>query len=106
MGLGHLRERQGIVDHADGRFRLARPWIEPATGAQRARRAELEAAVTAAGDDAARRDLAKAALDTFVREEWPRVMTMSDDAPRDTRILVRGEYLAPSEKVAADVSAA
>ncbi len=90
----------GIVDHADGRFRLARPWIEPATGAQRARRAELEAAVTAAGDDAARRDLAKAALDTFVREEWPRVMTMSDDAPRDTRILVRGEYLAPSEKVA------
>lgn len=90
----------GIVDHSDGRFRLARPWIEPATDAQRVRRAELEAAVAAAGDDAALRDPAKAALETFLRDEWPRVMTMSDDAPRETRILERGEYLAPGEKVA------
>jgi len=89
----------GIVDHADGRFRLARPWIEPASDAQRARRAELEAAVATAGDDAARRDPARAELDRFLREEWPRVMTMSDDAPRETRILSRGEYLAPGERV-------
>jgi hypothetical protein len=90
----------GIVDHADGRFRLARPWIEPASEAQRSRRAALEAAVTAAGDEAATRDPAKSALEQFLRESWPRVMTMSDDAPRETRVLRRGEYLSPDEPVA------
>jgi hypothetical protein len=89
----------GIVDVADGRFRLARPWIEPASEAQRARRSALEHAVAAAGDDAAARDPAKAELERFLREEWPRVMTMSDDAPRETRILARGEYLAPADPV-------
>jgi len=99
----------GIVDHADGRFRLARPWIEPANEAQRLRRGELESAVEAAlaaarGADqtaqtAPERDRAKAELDRFMREEWPRVMTMSDDAPRETRILSRGEYLSPLERV-------
>jgi hypothetical protein len=90
----------GIVDHSDGRFRLARPWIEPANEAQRLRRGEFESAVEAAvaaagaaagGADqtaqtAPERDRAKAELDRFMREEWPRVMTMSDDAPRETRI--------------------
>jgi hypothetical protein len=90
----------GVVDHADGRFRLARPWIEPATDEARLKRAELEAAVAAAGDDVAKRDSAKSALDQFLRESWPRVMTMSDDAPRETRVLQRGEYLAPDEPVA------
>ena len=99
----------GIVDHSDGRFRLARPWIEPANEAQRRRRGELEAAVAAAGgatgaaggadQTAPERDRAKAELDRFMREEWPRVMTMSDNAPRETRILSRGEYLSPLERV-------
>ncbi|MFM1867385.1 MAG: hypothetical protein RL591_793 [Planctomycetota bacterium] len=95
----------GIVDHADGRFRLARPWIEPANEAQRLRRGELEAAVAAAGasdqtaQTAPERERAKGELDRFMREEWPRVMTMSDDAPRETRILSRGEYLSPLERV-------
>ena len=96
----------GIVDHSDGRFRLARPWIEPANEAQRLRRGEFESAVVAAagGADqtaqiAPERDRAKAELDRFMREEWPRVMTMSDDAPRETRILSRGEYLSPLERV-------
>jgi hypothetical protein len=99
----------GIVDHADGRFRLARPWIEPANDAQRRQRDELESAVDAAlaaagGSDqtaqtAPERDRAKGELDRFMREEWPRVMTMSDDAPRETRILSRGEYLSPLERV-------
>jgi hypothetical protein len=97
----------GIVDHSDGRFRLARPWIEPANEAQRRRRGELESAVEAAVAGAAgasdqtapERDRAKAELDRFMREEWPRVMTMSDDAPRETRVLSRGEYLSPMERV-------
>lgn len=32
-------------------------------------------------------------------DQWPRVMIMSDSQPRETKILSRGEYLNPTEKV-------
>ena len=35
----------------------------------------------------------------YVADQTPRPMIMSDDQPRDTHILARGEYLKPGEKV-------
>jgi hypothetical protein len=38
-------------------------------------------------------------LDNYRRDQLPRVMIMSDAQPRETKILDRGEYLSPKEKV-------
>lgn len=38
-------------------------------------------------------------LANYRNDRVPRVMVMSDDQPRETKILDRGEYLAPTEKV-------
>ncbi|MCX7385354.1 MAG: PSD1 and planctomycete cytochrome C domain-containing protein [Planctomycetales bacterium] len=46
-----------------------------------------------------REDLAQQ-LAAYRADQIPRVMIMSDNAPRETRILFRGEYLNPGEKVA------
>ncbi|AMV32243.1 Planctomycete cytochrome C [Pirellula sp. SH-Sr6A] len=35
----------------------------------------------------------------YVADQMPRPMVMSDDQPRDTHVLLRGEYLKPDEKV-------
>ncbi|MEZ6031474.1 MAG: PSD1 and planctomycete cytochrome C domain-containing protein [Planctomycetaceae bacterium] len=45
-----------------------------------------------------REDLAKQ-LAAYKGDQIPRVMIMSDDKPRETSILSRGEYLNPTEKV-------
>ena len=45
-----------------------------------------------------RDDLAKQ-LAAYKADQIPRVMIMSDDKPRETHILSRGEYLNPAEKV-------
>jgi hypothetical protein len=45
-----------------------------------------------------RDDLAKQ-LAAYKADQIPRVMIMSDDKPRETHILSRGEYLSPTEKV-------
>jgi len=45
-----------------------------------------------------REDLAKQ-LVAYKADQIPRVMIMSDDQPRETSILSRGEYLNPTEKV-------
>ena len=45
-----------------------------------------------------REDLAKQ-LAAYKADQVPRVMIMSDDKPRETSILSRGEYLNPTEKV-------
>lgn len=45
-----------------------------------------------------REDLAKK-LAAYKADQIPRVMIMSDDKPRETHILTRGEYLDPAEKV-------
>ncbi|MCE9631243.1 MAG: PSD1 and planctomycete cytochrome C domain-containing protein [Planctomycetia bacterium] len=40
-------------------------------------------------------DAAKRAYDDYKGDQIPRVMVMSDDKPRDTKILDRGDYLSP-----------
>ena len=45
-------------------------------------------------------DAAKKAYDDYKGDQIPRVMIMSDDKPRETKILDRGDYLAPvGEKI-------
>lgn len=41
-------------------------------------------------------------LDEYKKDQIPRVMVMSDDQPRETHLLDRGEYLKPLEKVSFD----
>lgn len=43
---------------------------------------------------------AKQAYEEYLGDQVPRVMVMSDERPRETHILDRGEYLKPLEKVA------
>ena len=38
----------------------------------------------------------------YVADQMPRPMVMSDEQPRDTHVLIRGEYLKPDEKVTFD----
>ncbi|MFM2165234.1 MAG: hypothetical protein RL325_1674 [Planctomycetota bacterium] len=85
---------RGIVDGSPSRFRIAPPVLEVADSALRARRAELEDAARAGADGAQGR------LEQFLRDGWPRVMVMSDAAPRTTHVLSRGDYLSPLEPVA------
>ncbi len=93
----------GIVDGSPSRFRIAPPVLEVADSVLAARRAHLETAVKDAGEgeaNAAARQAAQAPLDSFLRDEWPRVMVMSDAQPRQTHVLTRGEYLNPGEAIA------
>ena len=39
-------------------------------------------------------------------ETIPHVMVMRDDKPRETRMLLRGNYETPGEEVAPDIAAA
>ncbi|MFM7282443.1 MAG: DUF1553 domain-containing protein, partial [Planctomycetia bacterium] len=77
---------------------VAPPVVEPASTAQRERRAELERARDAAAEGDAR-NAAQGQLDQFLRDEWPRVMVMSDTQPRTTHILQRGDYQSPADEV-------
>ncbi|MEY3143992.1 MAG: hypothetical protein RLY21_2485 [Planctomycetota bacterium] len=92
----------GLAPGAASRIRVAEPTLAYASAEQRARRAALEQAVRDAGEGDEHkpaREAAQQALDRYRFDEWPRVMVMSDAQPRETRILVRGEYLAPGGKV-------
>ena len=92
----------GLAPGAASRIRVAEPTLAYASAEQRARRAALEQAVRDAGEGDEHkpaREAAQQALDRYRFDEWPRVMVMSDAQPRETHILVRGEYLAPGEKV-------
>ena len=84
----------GFVDGSPSRIRVAPPVLECARDDQRARRTALEAEVAAGAEGAQGR------LEQFMRDEWPRVMVMSDAQPRETRVLVRGVYTSPGEPVA------
>jgi len=83
----------GIVDGSPSRIRVANPVLEYPSDALRVRRAALEAAVKAGAENAQGR------LDQFLRDEWPRVMVMSDAQPRETHVLARGVYTNPAGKV-------
>jgi hypothetical protein len=89
----------GIVAGSASRFRIADPVQVAPSQSQRARRTELEAALAAAAEGPTR-DAARGALDAFLADQWPRVMVMSDAQPRETRVLARGDYLAPGDPVA------
>ena len=89
----------GIVAGSASRFRIADPVQVAPSQSQRARRTELEAALAAAAEGPTR-DAASGALDAFLADQWPRVMVMSDAQPRETRVLARGDYLAPGDPVA------
>jgi hypothetical protein len=89
----------GIVAGSASRFRIADPVQVAPSQSQRARRTELEAALAAAAQGPTR-DAARGALDAFLADQWPRVMVMSDAQPRETRVLARGDYLAPGDPVA------
>ncbi len=88
----------GVVDGSPSRIRVAPPVVEPASTAQRERRAELERARDAAAEGDAR-NAAQGQLDQFLRDEWPRVMVMSNAQPRTTHILQRGDYQSPADAV-------
>ena len=111
----------GIVDGSPSRIRVAPPVLEYASDALRARRAELvakvdvakadvAAAAGAAGSEADKhadkhareqaRNQAQGELDRFNRDEWPRVMVMSDASPRETHVLARGAYTTPADAIA------
>lgn len=105
----------GTPQRQSARIRVAKPFLELPTEANRARLAEFEARIAEArkrldksteekkGPEKAS---AKAELERLKREladyrgdQIPRPMVMSDEKPRDTHILDRGAYLSPLEKL-------
>ncbi len=60
---------------------------------------KVKSSVVAKLPQVIRYDQAKQAYDEYQGDKVPRVMVMSDDKPRETHILDRGEYLQPLERV-------
>ena len=60
---------------------------------------KVRATLTAQLPDVAKLEVLKKQLADYKGDQIPRVMIMSDDKPRETAILDRGEYLKPTEKV-------
>ena len=79
------------------RIRVGAPFLELPTHENKTRIGEFETRIAAAAAEQ-REDLAKQ-LAAYKADQIPRVMIMSDDKPRETSILSRGEYLNPTEKV-------
>ena len=79
------------------RIRVGAPFLELPTDENKTRIGEFETRIAAAAAEQ-REDLAKQ-LAAYKADQIPRVMIMSDDKPRETSILSRGEYLNPTEKV-------
>jgi hypothetical protein len=92
----------GAPTRFSARIRVAPPVVEVPDEPLRRRLADLEQLIAALGEESPeeverlRRELADLRADRL-----PRVMVMSDERPRETRILDRGDYLAPvGEKLA------
>ena len=98
----------GTPQRQSARIRIAAPFLELPTEENKARIKKFESDITQAeeakksGDKAAatRVDQLKKSLADYKGDQIPRVMIMSDAMPRETKILERGEYLKPREKVA------
>lgn len=81
------------------RIRVGAPFLELPTDENKARLADFETRIAATDAESKERaELAKQ-LAAYKADQIPRVMIMSDDKPRETSILSRGEYLNPTEKV-------
>lgn len=99
----------GTPQRQSARIRVAAPFLELPTEENRARIkkfeaeiAQAEAEVKKSADKAAasaRTDKLKKGLAEYKGDQIPRVMIMSDAKARETKILNRGEYLKPTEKV-------
>ena len=86
----------GAPTRFSARIRVAPPLVEAPDEPLRRQLADTEQLLAALGEESPaevaelRRELAE------LRADWlPRVMVMSDDKPRQTKILDRGDYLAP-----------
>lgn len=101
----------GTPQFFSSRIRVGAPFLELPTDANKTRLADFETRIAATdaeiaklnnaafdGEIQQREDLKKQ-LEAYKADQIPRVMIMSDDQPRETRILSRGEYLNPTEKV-------
>jgi len=116
-GFNQLSE-SGVAGRQTSRVRVSPPFLDVATPEQKAEMAAREkkvaelkklvedmkrlapaAAAKVAGDLDAEVKKAEAAVSAY-RDDYPLVMVMADDKPRDTHVLDRGEYLKPKEKVA------
>lgn len=97
----------GTPQRQSARIRVAAPFLELPTEENKARIRKLEMDLAAAKEDknAAAEKAAQKALDEYKGDQVPRVMVMSDAKPRETKILDRGEYLKPKEKVTFDTPA-
>jgi hypothetical protein len=84
------------------RIRVAPPVVEVPDDPLRRRLADLEQVIAALGEESPEEvERLRAELAELRADRLPRVMVMSDDRPRETRILDRGDYLAPvGEKLA------
>jgi len=86
----------GAPTRFSARIRVAPPLVEAPDEPLRRQLADTEQLIAALGEESPaevaelRRELAELRADRL-----PRVMVMSDDKPRQTRILDRGDYLAP-----------
>ena len=86
----------GVPTQFSARIRVAPPVVEVPDEQLRSRLAALDALIAAHGEESP--DESKrlqGELDALRANELPRVMVMSDAKPRQTRILERGDYLAP-----------
>jgi hypothetical protein len=87
------------VPSGSGQYRIADPWIYVTTPAQEAEAAQLEAKLKTATSEE------KKALEAQIaklKEQWPRVMVMSDQQPRKTHWYFRGNYEEPRDEVEPD----
>lgn len=90
-----------------GQYRIADPWVYVPSEQENGKIAELEKKVQsskAMGESSeakARIAAAEKELESF-RSTVPRVMVMSDNRPRKTHVLLRGNYESPAEEVEAD----
>ena len=83
----------GVPQYFSSRIRVAPPLLELPTEENNARIADFEKQIAAADTEAA--PIIEAGFAGWRADQIPRVMVMSDDRPRETKLLDRGDYLTP-----------